>query len=274
MTNRTIVEAAKQALLLIGHSASVDEVYDVIVTHQLYEFGAKSPHSVIRVTMDRHCANKSLGSMHKQRFFQKNDDGSYELLQDELKDELLSKKYPVPSEQKLSAQEVENYIEQILDLAAVQREKVKAEILSSLRSFSPEQFESFCRLFLSKYGFTRMELTSRGRDGGIDVRGLLKMGLAEMRVAVQCKRYAEDNKVGRPSVSAFRGDITGDFEQGIFMTTSGFTKEAEEISFKPGCVPIILIDGEQLADIMIDKGIGVQRQLIDVFDFDTSLFIN
>ncbi|MNE75296.1 Restriction endonuclease [compost metagenome] len=56
-----------------------------------------------------------------------------------------------------------------------------------------------------------MELTSRGRDGGIDVRGLLKMGLAEMRVAVQCKRYAEDNKVGRPSVSAFRGDITGDF---------------------------------------------------------------
>ncbi|MNE75295.1 hypothetical protein D3C80_1714390 [compost metagenome] len=58
------------------------------------------------------------------------------------------------------------------------------------------------------------------------------------------------------------------------MTTSGFTKEAEEISFKPGCVPIILIDGEQLADIMIDKGIGVQRQLIDVFDFDASLFIN
>ncbi|MFM4676942.1 MULTISPECIES: restriction endonuclease [Aeromonas] len=273
MTNRTIVEAAKQALLLIGHSASVDEVYDVIVTHQLYEFGAKSPHSVIRVTMDRHCANKSLGSMHKQRFFQKNDDGSYELLSD-VKEVLQPEQNTSSSEQQRSAQEVENYIEQILDLAAVQREKVKAEILSSLRSFSPEQFESFCRLFLSKYGFTRMELTSRGRDGGIDVRGLLKMGLAEMRVAVQCKRYAEDNKVGRPSVSAFRGDITGDFEQGIFMTTSGFTKEAEEISFKPGCVPIILIDGEQLADIMIDKGIGVQRQLIDVFDFDESLFIN
>lgn len=189
MTNRTIVEAAKQALLLIGHSASVDEVYDVIVTHQLYEFGAKSPHSVIRVTMDRHCANKSLGSMHKQRFFQKNDDGSYELLSD-VKEVLQPEQNTSSSEQQRSAQEVENYIEQILDLAAVQREKVKAEILSSLRSFSPEQFESFCRLFLSKYGFTRMELTSRGRDGGIDVRGLLKMGLAEMRVAVQaiCRR--------------------------------------------------------------------------------------
>lgn len=94
---------------------------------------------------------------------------------------------------------------------------------------------------------------------------------AEMRVAAQCKRYAEGNKVGRPDISQFRGDITGDFEQGIFITTSTFTKEAQEIYFKPGCVPIILIDGEQLADIMIDKGIGVQRQSIEIYDYEADL---
>lgn len=104
-----------------------------------------------------------------------------------------------------------------------------------------------------------MNVTSIGRDGGIDAKGALKIGIAEMRVAAQCKRYAAHNKVGRPDVSQFRGDITGEFEQGIFITTSSFTKEAEIVSFKAGCVPIILIDGEQLAEIMIKKGIGIQK---------------
>ncbi|ECQ0012969.1 restriction endonuclease, partial [Salmonella enterica subsp. enterica serovar Kentucky] len=69
----------------------------------------------------------------------------------------------------------------------------------------------------------------------------------------------------------FRGDITGEFEQGIFITTSSYTKEALEISFKPSCVPVVLIDGEQLADFMIDKRIGVQRELIEIYDFEQDL---
>lgn len=116
-----------------------------------------------------------------------------------------------------------------------------------------------------------MTLTRKGRDGGVDVTGRLKVGLASMRVAVQCKKYAEDNKVGRSSISAFRGDITGEFEQGIFITTSSYSKEAELVSFKPACIPIVLIDGEQLADFMIDKRIGVQRQLMEIYEFERDL---
>lgn len=44
-----------------------------------------------------------------------------------------------------------------------------------------------------------------------------------------------------------------------------------EISFKPSCVPVVLIDGEQLADFMIDKRIGVQRELIEIYDFEQDL---
>lgn len=275
MKNRTIVEAAIQALEALGHPAPVDEILDCILKNDWYEFGAKSPISVLRVTMDRHCTNKTFGIMNKARYFHKEDGGFYVLLANtSYSDTSTPSLYGVAERCSEEAIEVESYIERIEDLAVIQREKVKQEILASLRLLSPDEFESFCRIFLSRYGFTSMELTSRGRDGGIDVKGLLKMGLAEMRVAVQCKRYGEDNKVGRPVVSAFRGDITGDFEQGIFITTSGFTKEAEDVSFKPGCVPIILIDGEQLADIMIDKGIGVQRQTIDVYDFDSRLLLS
>lgn len=95
-----------------------------------------------------------------------------------------------------------------------------------------------------------------------------------MRVAAQCKRYAEGNKVGRPDVSQFRGDVTGEFEQEIFITTSSFTKDALDISFKPGCVPIVLIDGDQLADIIIEKGIGIQKQHVEIYDFDADLIFS
>ncbi|TNY93923.1 restriction endonuclease, partial [Vibrio parahaemolyticus] len=54
-------------------------------------------------------------------------------------------------------------------------------------------------------------------------------------------------------------------------TTSSFTKEAQEVSFKPGCVPIVLIDGEQLAETIIEKGIGIQRQQVEIYDFDADL---
>lgn len=270
MTTYTISNAAIEALTRLGGRGTLEQIMEVITTNELYSFGAKTPLSVLRVTLGRHCVNKSMSNMHKERFFVAHSDGTYELNQPHL---YASGDNGIGDENCLIKEEmiVIDLIERIKDLASEQREKVKSEILASLRQLSPAKFEEFSKIFLNRYGFTKMEVTSLSRDGGIDVKGLLKVGLAEMRVAAQCKRYAEGNKVGRPDISQFRGDITGDFEQGIFITTSTFTKEAQEISFKPGCVPIILIDGEQLADIMIDKAIGVQRQSIDIYDYEADL---
>ncbi len=263
-----IYEAAVSALNIVGKPAKVDVIYSTIVENNFYIFGSKTPLSALRVTLDRHCSNKSISQMHKDRFFYKHSDGSYELLDEYRIDQLRNYEIKEPSPEAVQA---DSALEKILDLAAQQKEKCKAEILTYLRSLTPYQFEEFSEQFLTCYGFKNMSVTSTSRDGGIDVKGALKIGIAEMGVAAQCKRYAENNKVGRPDVSQFRGDITGEFEQGIFITTSSFTKEAMEISFKPGCVPIILIDGEQLAEIMIDKGIGIQKQQVEVYDFDADL---
>lgn len=263
MISKTIVEAAIRALQLLGRSAMVSEIYEIIVQQGFYEFGAKDPKSVIRITLDRHCTNKSISFMHQIRYFRKVIDGRYELISNNTKISSI--------DEEIKAEDVEKSIQDIHELAVIQRDKVKKEIIASLRALSPEKFEDFCRIFLTKYGFLEMKLTRKGRDGGIDVTGRLKVGLASMRVAVQCKKYAVENKIGRSSVSAFRGDITGDFEQGIYITTSSYTKEAEEVSFKPACIPIILIDGEQLADFMIDKRIGVQRELIEIYAFEQDL---
>ncbi|WP_435947072.1 restriction endonuclease [Dryocola sp. BD586] len=236
MISRTIVDAAIRALQLLGRSAIVFEIYEIIVQYGFYEFGAKDPKSVLRVTLERHCKNKAISYMYQIKYFRKLIDGRYELIGSNTETSNV--------EEEIKAEDVERSIQEIHELAAKQRHKVKKEIIASLRALTPDKFEDFCRIFLAKYGFLEMKLTRKGRDGGIDVTGRLKIGSASMRVVVQCKKYAAENKIGRNSISAFRGDITGDFEQKIYMTTSSYTKEAEDVSFKPACIPIVLIDGE------------------------------
>lgn len=265
---RTIANAARQALSFLGGAGSLEEIYEKICLHKLYKFGAKEPKGVLRITLDRHCSNKSLSVMNSKRFFRKGSDGNYYLIQGLINSKIVTDEYFIKDE------EVNQYIVAMKKMAEQQKDKVKQEIAACLRGLSHEKFEEFCRIFLKKYGFLKMNLTSRGRDGGIDVHGLLKVGLANMRVAVQCKRYALDNKVGRPAISSFRGDITGEYEQGIFITTSSFTREAEDISFKPGCVPVILIDGEQLAEFMLERQIGVIQESIAVYSFEEDLLWN
>jgi len=78
-----------------------------------------------------------------------------------------------------------------------------------------------------------------------------------MNVASQCKRW--QGNVGRPEVDKFRGSIQGEFEQGVFFATSDFTSDARDASLKSGAVPIILLNGESIVTLMIEKGLGVQR---------------
>jgi restriction system protein len=77
-----------------------------------------------------------------------------------------------------------------------------------------------------------------------------------MNVAFQCKRW--QGNIGRPEVDKFRGAIQGEFEQGVFFVTSDFTQQAKDASLKKGAVPIILLNGESIVDIKMQKGIGVE----------------
>jgi len=101
--------------------------------------------------------------------------------------------------------------------------------------------------------------------------GRLEVGLAMMDVAFQCKRC--QGLVGRPEVDKFRGAIRGEFEQGIFFTTSDLTQEACEASIKKGAVPIVLLNGEAIAELMIRQEFGVvKRPLMLYVDALDTLF--
>ena len=51
---------------------------------------------------------------------------------------------------------------------------------------------------------------------------------------------------------------------GRFFTTASFTSDAQKESFVPGAVPIVLIDGPQILDIMIEKRVGVTLEALEV----------
>lgn len=91
------------------------------------------------------------------------------------------------------------------------------------------------------------------------------------KIFVQVKRYAEDNTVGRTTISQFHGDLDlQGADSGVFITTSSFTKSAEEAGKR---FNIRLIDGETLTKLMIEYQVGIQvKATYNLFEIDNDLF--
>ena len=146
----------------------------------------------------------------------------------------------------------------------------QAALLGILREMKPDAFERLCQRLLREHGFTRVEVTGRSGDGGIDGTGVLRVNLLSFHVNYQCKRYA--GTVGPGSIRDFRGALAGRADKGLFMTTGRFTKAAEREAVRDGAMAIDLIDGVELCGLLRDKGLGVvtvERVAPDPGFFDT-----
>ena len=76
------------------------------------------------------------------------------------------------------------------------------ELLSALREMPPDAFERLCQRLLRESGFTKVEVTGRAGDGGIDGIGVLRVNLISFQIVFQCKRYA--GSVGSGAIRDFR----------------------------------------------------------------------
>ena len=261
MSEYTIVEAAVVALKKLNKPATLRQIYNVILGDGLYKFGAKEPLTVLRIQIERHSVTSTWAHKSKTFYFTRLENGEYSLLDQDTS---------IEPEVSLSEPNIFTSYH-IHQLSEKLKQQTVNKIINHLYSLTPEEFEQFSQKFLASYGFEDMEVTKKGRDGGIDVFGFLEVGISKLHVAAQCKRYKLGNKVSRPDISQFRGDIQGEYQQGIFITTSEFTQEAKDTAVKAGCVPIVLIDGQTLAEIMIDKEIGVNVRSIPIYDFEVDL---
>ncbi|MDR5731474.1 restriction endonuclease [Caballeronia sp. LZ025] len=139
------------------------------------------------------------------------------------------------------------------------RNNLEKELLDQVKLSTPGFFERLVidLLVAMGYGGSRQDAgraIGRSGDGGID--GIIKedkLGLD--LIFVQAKRW--EGTVGRPEIQKFAGALQGQrANKGVFITTSDFSKEAQEyasiISSK-----IILVSGGQLASLMVDHNVGV-----------------
>jgi restriction system protein len=143
------------------------------------------------------------------------------------------------------------------------RRQIEQDVLTKVKSCSPEFFERLVVKLLTAMGYGG-SLADAGKaigksgDGGID--GVIKedkLGLEQ--IYIQAKRW-DNTSVGRPEIQKFVGALHGKrARKGIFLTTSTFTKDADE--YATGLeTKVILIDGLQLAKFMFDYGVGVSTE--------------
>ncbi|MCX8099477.1 MAG: restriction endonuclease [Casimicrobiaceae bacterium] len=144
------------------------------------------------------------------------------------------------------------------------RDERESELLALVRKASPRFFEQLVvdLMLAMGYGGSRQEAgraIGQSGDGGID--GVInedRLGLD--KIYLQAKRW--DGTVGRPEIQKFAGALQGQrASKGVFITTSSFTKDAIEYARSISST-IILIDGETLAALMYDHGVGVARDLV------------
>jgi len=156
------------------------------------------------------------------------------------------------------------------ELLDKEKQQIRSQLRELLMNLHPQQFEAFSGTLLESVGFTDVEVTKYVGDGGIDGYGNLEMGVVKVKAAFQVKRWR--NNVPAADINQFRGAIQGEFDQGIFITTSDFTDEAKKVSSKRGAVPIVLINGDRILSIMLEKGLGVRREPLTVSRIDEEFF--
>lgn len=139
------------------------------------------------------------------------------------------------------------------------RNALATEILDKVKSCSPSFFERLVveLLVAMGYGGTLQDAgkaVGKSGDGGID--GIIKEDRLGLDVIyLQAKRW--EGNVSRPEIQKFAGALLGQqARKGVFITTSDFTKEAKDFAEKIDS-KIILINGEELAELMIDYNVGV-----------------
>lgn len=186
----------------------------------------------------------------------------------------IRKKEDSPAEK--PSQESEETPEEALESAHERlRGDLEVEILDQVKAASPEFFERLVVELLVRMGYGGSlrdagQAVGRSGDGGID--GIIKedrLGLDA--IYLQAKRW--ENNVGRPEIQKFAGALQGHrARKGVFLTTAHFSKEAREYA---GMIEskIVLVDGEELASLMIDHNVGVSTVgSYEVKKLDTDYF--
>jgi len=157
------------------------------------------------------------------------------------------------------------------------RKSLASELLNRVVDLSPTFFERLVVELLVKMGYggsIKDAGKAIGKSGDEGIDGTIKEDKLGLDIIyIQAKRWRPGNVVGRPELHKFVGALAGQgAKKGIFITTSNFTKDALEYTPKNE-TKIVLIDGEQLAQLMIDYNLGcTTQQIYELKKIDSDYF--
>jgi restriction system protein len=168
--------------------------------------------------------------------------------------------------------------EESMDLAfQILKLKLADDLLTEVKQRSPKFFENLVveLIVAMGYGGSRAQAGKAvGKTGDNGIDGIIsedKLGLEN--IYLQAKRYATGS-VGEGDIRDFKGalDAKG-AKKGVFITTSYFTEAAKIAADKSLNYKIVLIDGERLAELMIEHNLGVSTAVTyELKKVDTDFF--
>jgi restriction system protein len=144
----------------------------------------------------------------------------------------------------------------------LQKYSWQEQLIEELQKITPDAFERLCQRLLRELGFQNVEVTGRSNDGGIDGKGMLRLGgVLSFHVIFQAKRYK--GTVSPSIVRDFRGAMVGRADKGLIITTGNFSREAKREASRDGAPPIDLMDGSDLAEKLKELKLGIDIELVE-----------
>lgn len=162
-------------------------------------------------------------------------------------------------------------IESPIEDEEIQKYSWQEQLIEELQSIHPSAFERLCQRLLRELGFQNVEVTGQSNDGGIDGKGMLRLGgVLSFHVIFQAKRYK--GSVSPSVVRDFRGAMVGRADKGLILTTGSFTREAKREASRDGAPPIDLMDGNDLAEKLKELRLGIDVELVEKVNIKSDWF--
>lgn len=157
---------------------------------------------------------------------------------------------------------------------------LEEEILDEVLRQSPDFFEHLVVKLLQKIGYGSFVsdsgvVTKRSNDEGID--GIIKQDkLGFDTIYIQAKKWDRETTVSRPEIQKFVGALGGKgASKGLFITTAKFSEGARKYSQEQHIAKVVLIDGRELAKLMIEYNVGVSvESTYEIKRIDSDFFEN
>lgn len=161
-------------------------------------------------------------------------------------------------------------------LIAIQNQNnlVKQKLIEKIQEMDPFLFEFLVAELLRKIGYENVDVTKRSGDKGIDITGNLTVGgLTSVKTVIQVKRYKTGNNISGKYITQLRGSAEVD-QRGLIITTSDFTKDARDESKAINKMPVALVNGAKLIELLFQYRVGVKEDIVSVFSINSELFEN